>query len=219
MVQVNNSMKRSGSRFQVSAVSARGRFSDFLQADSRKLKAGSRGFTLLLAALVSSIVLAVGAAIFGIAQKQILLSSIGRDSQFAFYAADTAAECALFWDFRCNYFATSTSQINPLCNDPTPTCDTQALAATGRPVAAPYYPYTMTSAQMDFFQDVTDSGNLCAQVSVKKCQGTFNATGDCTVGASTDPVRTIIHADGYSTNCAAISVSNRALQRSVELHY
>src|SRR3990167_2209689 len=92
-------------------------FTSLLKTKNSKLRT-SRGFTLLLAALVSSIVLAVGAAIFGIAQKQVLLSAIGRDSQLAFYAADTAAECALYWDFRCNYFASSTALINPSCNNP-----------------------------------------------------------------------------------------------------
>lgn len=172
----------------------------------------------MLAALVSSIVLAVGAAIFGIAQKQVMLSAIGRDSQFAFYAADTAAECALFWDFRCNYFATSTALINPLCNNPDPRCDGQQLAPFN-PDRSPSYPYTMTSKQIDLFQDVAVSGNLCAQVSVKKCRGTFDAGGNCILGTATDPIRTIVHADGYSTNCASILTSTRALQRSVELHY
>jgi len=68
-----------------------------------KKNTGSRGFTLLLAALVASIVLALGTSIYEIATKEVQLSSLGRDSQFAFYAADTAAECALYWDFRYNY--------------------------------------------------------------------------------------------------------------------
>src|SRR3989344_7320988 len=83
-----------------------------------------RGFTLLLAALVSSVVLAVGAAIFSIAQKQVTLSALGRDSQFAFYAADTIAECALYWDFRFEYFATTTP---PTVVAPDPSCDSQSL--------------------------------------------------------------------------------------------
>ncbi len=66
-----------------------------------------RGFTLLLAALVASIVLALGSSIFTIAKKQITLSSLGRDSQFAFYAADTVAECALYYDVRFSSSATS----------------------------------------------------------------------------------------------------------------
>ena len=39
----------------------------------------NRGFTLLLAALVATIVLALASSIFTIAQKQLILSSIGRD--------------------------------------------------------------------------------------------------------------------------------------------
>lgn len=57
-----------------------------------------RGFALLIATLVSGLFLAIGAVIFQIAYIQLLLSSVGRDSQFAFYAADTGAECALYWD-------------------------------------------------------------------------------------------------------------------------
>lgn len=73
-----------------------------------------RGFTLLLAALVATIVLSLGAAIYTIAFKQVVLSSIGRDSQLAFYAADTMAECALYWDVRQNIFSTSSSATFPM---------------------------------------------------------------------------------------------------------
>lgn len=62
----------------------------------------------MLAALVASLLTALGLAMFSIAQKEVVLSSLGRDSQFAFYAADTGAECALYWDFKYDAFATST---------------------------------------------------------------------------------------------------------------
>ena len=166
----------------------------------KKREERSRGFTLLLAALIASIVLALGTSIFEIAQKEVTLSSIGRDSQFAFYAADTAAECALYWDFRFSYFATSTPS-----NAQNPTCDGQPLNATGR---AGTYPYTMTSAQMNFFQDTSTTGGYCTQVSVTK-----------SIDPTTSAIRTVIHADGYNLSCANILVSPRALQRSVELHY
>jgi hypothetical protein len=164
------------------------------------------GFTLLLAALIASIVLALGTSIFQIAQKQLTLSSIGRDSQFAFYAADTAVECALFWDFRYNYFATTTpSGVDPTCN-------TQALtplvidSPNGN---QPYgYPYTMTSPQMDLFLDAPPPSDYCAQITVEK-----------TLDPTTNAVKTVIRADGYSTSCATITTNARALQRSVELHY
>jgi len=66
-----------------------------------------RGFTLLLAVLISSILVALGSAIFDIVSKEIRLSSFGRESQFAFYSADTGIECALYWDFKRDAFSTS----------------------------------------------------------------------------------------------------------------
>lgn len=62
----------------------------------------------MLAALVASLLTALGLAMYTIAQKEVVLSALGRDSQFAFYAADTGAECALYWDFHYDAFATST---------------------------------------------------------------------------------------------------------------
>ena len=87
-------------------------------------KENERGFTLLLAALVASIVLALGTSIFGLVQKELILSSISRDSQYAFYAADSGAECALYWDVRKGLFSTSN-------NPPTEiTCGGQTVSVT-----------------------------------------------------------------------------------------
>jgi Tfp pilus assembly protein PilX len=81
-----------------------------------KKRMSQRGFTLLLATLIASLLLLLGAAIAGLARKEVLLSSVGRDSQFAFYAADTGAECALFWDMRYNAFATSSGFTTAECD-------------------------------------------------------------------------------------------------------
>jgi len=78
----------------------------------------TQGFTLLFAVLISSLLLAIGLAIFNITIKEIILSSAGRESQFAFYAADTGAECALYWDLKGGAFSTSTvGSLN--CNNVT----------------------------------------------------------------------------------------------------
>ncbi len=58
----------------------------------------SRGFTLFYAVLVSSLLLALGLAIFNITYKELILSAGARESAVAFYAADAGLECALFWD-------------------------------------------------------------------------------------------------------------------------
>lgn len=75
------------------------------------------GSVLILALVLASILLSVGMGISGIAMKEIKLSSIGNESGKAFYAADSAAECALFWDIQRPYgkktgvFATSSDSL------------------------------------------------------------------------------------------------------------
>lgn len=57
-----------------------------------------RGFTLLIAVILSSVALSLGIALLDIAFKQVVLASAARQSQNAFYRADTAMECALYFD-------------------------------------------------------------------------------------------------------------------------
>jgi Tfp pilus assembly protein PilX len=73
-----------------------------------------KGFTLLFAVLVSTLVLAVGSSVISMALRQIVLSGVGRDSQFAFYASNTGIECALYWDLNGGVtFATSSQSSTP----------------------------------------------------------------------------------------------------------
>jgi Tfp pilus assembly protein PilX len=58
----------------------------------------TKGFTLLYASLVVSLILSVALAIAHIMLTEITLSSAGKDSQKAFYAADTGLECALYYE-------------------------------------------------------------------------------------------------------------------------
>lgn len=63
-----------------------------------------RGFTLLIAIILASVCLAVGLALADIAYKQVVLSSTARHSQVAFYRADSAMECALYYDQQFGWF-------------------------------------------------------------------------------------------------------------------
>ena len=166
----------------------------------------TRGFTLLLAALVASIALSLGSAIYSIVSKELTLSSIGQASQYAFYAADTAAECTLFWDSRSdlhpNVFATSSTDTTA-----TPsivTCDTvtaSSIQATSNTTAA-----TTTFIVDSLFKDV--SNGYCAQVTVAK---TYNV--------SLNSEHTLITANGYNVQCGQVSTAPNALQRTVQLQY
>lgn len=63
-----------------------------------------RGFTLLIAVILSSVLVSVGLALLDISYKQVLLASTATQSQYAFYNADSALECALYWDQKYNAF-------------------------------------------------------------------------------------------------------------------
>ena len=58
----------------------------------------NKGFVILFAMLISSLILLISAGIFNVVQKEVVLSSSARESQRAFYAADSALECALYSD-------------------------------------------------------------------------------------------------------------------------
>lgn len=160
-----------------------------MRSDMRHSRTHERGFTLLMAALVGSLVLSLGLSIVAIARKSVTLSSIGRDSQFAFYAADTGAECALYWDIRHGKFASTTPSGDA-------TCDGETLSLT-TPATSPYTePYSISF--------LYEPNGYCAEVTVTK-----NAAHP----------RTEIHSNGYSVTCSQIENSARSLQRSVELRY
>ena len=65
-----------------------------------------KGMIILITIVISSLMLALGTFIADIAVKEIRLSSSSRDSQKAFFAADAAAECAIFQDIRVKSFKT-----------------------------------------------------------------------------------------------------------------
>lgn len=76
-------------------------------------------FTLLMAVMISSILLALGYEIYNLAVKEVTLSSSGRESQFAFFAADTGVECSLYSDGKLDAFATSSPLTSIACGTAT----------------------------------------------------------------------------------------------------
>lgn len=59
-----------------------------------------KGFVILFAILISALILLISSGIFNVVQKEVILSSYARESQRAFYAADSALECALYADIQ-----------------------------------------------------------------------------------------------------------------------
>jgi Tfp pilus assembly protein PilE len=80
----------------------------------------TRGFTLLIAVILASVALALGLVLVDIAYKQTVLSSTSRQSQSAFYNADAALECALYYDQQQDFFGGDPFEFPPsevTCNE------------------------------------------------------------------------------------------------------
>ncbi|MEK7227698.1 MAG: pilus assembly PilX N-terminal domain-containing protein [Patescibacteria group bacterium] len=88
----------------------------------------NKGFTLFIALILMGTLLLISSMVVALAVKQSLIADSGRESQHAFYAADTGIECALFWDVKSptgiSAFSTSTGStifcnrdVNNLSNE------------------------------------------------------------------------------------------------------
>lgn len=88
-----------------------------------------KGFTLLIAILITSMVLIVSFAVVNVAVKQLVLSNSNEESQYAFYNADSGVECAVYWDFKDGVSSFDPNAVSPN----TITCNNQDFTVGGVP--------------------------------------------------------------------------------------
>jgi hypothetical protein len=114
-----------------------------------------RGVALLFAVLLTSMLLLVALGIVNITYKELLFSGEAKDSDRAFFAADTGIECALFLDKQGVYVATGTpTPPSDLCNGLTFAVDGLVHNTTGTSI------YT--------FMIPVPANNTCSDVVVDK---------------------------------------------------
>ncbi len=186
----------------------------FYSKRTTKYRYDNFGFTLLLASLIASLLLAIGLSMFTIAQKQIILSGLGRDSQYAFYAADSGAECALYWDFK-NAFDVDQVTRNATCAGqkigeyrPPESRSPDDLIIGGKPYQAGISVTEFWFNQMLPVEDGGVTRKNCVNVTVTKRE--------------TARPRTEINSRGYSTPCDKDGnpiVNSRTLERAVRMMY
>lgn len=158
----------------------------------------NEGFTLLFASLVVSLVLAIGLAITNISLQQFLLSSSGKESQVAFYNADTAVECALYYDHgKVDGFAFPGSQSDPAA--PAIVCNGQAA-----PSQTTYSAPTTTTTYLINPSTACDPAKPSYVIQVNKSP------------IGTETYFTDIRARGYNT-CDA--TNQRRVERGLEVKY
>lgn len=110
-----------------------------------------KGFTLFVSMIVMATLLLVSSAIAALAVKGSFIYSTARESQKAFYAADSGVECALFWDVKnpSGISAFSTSTVTDI------TCNNNA-------------PYPVGGTDQSEFEINLTPSPLCARVIVTK---------------------------------------------------
>jgi Tfp pilus assembly protein PilX len=108
-----------------------------------------KGVAVYIAVTITAALVLVSFAVLNMAIKQIGISSAGRDSQAAFYAADSGVECALYWDIKnptnpsASAFATTTPPQAVSCNGQTITVTRSGATSTYSYNFAPN-PYCVT---------------------------------------------------------------------------
>lgn len=170
-----------------------------------------KGFTLLFAVIVSTLVLAVGGSIINIALKQVILSGTGRESQYAFYAANTGIECAYYWDIAgvdgAPAFATSSAFTPPGAAACAGTVDIYDDSSTG--AAFDSDTIGLVTESSFYLRDFSNTNNedleYCAFVTVTK-----------TLDNGGRVASTTIESRGYNT-CDA--TNPRRIERGLELNY
>ncbi len=162
------------------------------------------GFTVLFAVIVSSLILALGLGIVAITMKEVKLSGTGRDSELAFYAADSGLECAQYFDLVKSAFATSsesTGMLNPIkCNNHNVTVTELSEWDTVSAISTfPMY--------MEYTGDVQSETKPCAKVTVSKT---------IIVDGGVSKQHTVIDSRGYNT-CDENNA--RRLERGYRVEY
>ena len=137
------------------------------------------GFAVLFSVMLASFLITLGISIFSISLKEIMITTSTRDSQIAYYAADSARECVLYADVKkgsfppCfdneGNFAECTDQTTPNIN-PTVVCN-------GMPVTVPFAPppyvvsgfyYTGEDVLVDFFKYSDEINSPRADIKITK---------------------------------------------------
>jgi len=165
----------------------------------KKQQKQNKGFTIFIAVVLMSILLLISFAIVNISLKEIILATVGRDSQKAFYVSDIGLECALYLDFKMStalddYVGKNCGGYNIEAKD---IRDESYISEDG-----------MMNSATTTFSLRYDNETRCADVSIGKHVNISDSENPFTV--------TIIESRGYNT-CDKENI--RRVERAVRVKY
>ena len=187
-----------------------------------------RGFTIFFAVLVATLALSVGLVIYDLFLRSLSLSQLATQSQYAIYAADTGAECALYWDLKYtdlvpgdldqSAFATSSDYTSGGTGAGNAVvCNSQNIAAAASG-ALQTSGFSNTPTNSNNGWDVVAPNNTTATTTFWISMGT-TAAAPCAkveVGKSGVVSQTTIISHGYNTCSAAGTLR---LERTIQVNY
>jgi len=164
------------------------------------------GFTVLIAVLVATIVLAIGLAILDITLKQVKLAGIAEQSERAFHAAQAGYECARYYDLQNGTFDIPNSGGTVTCFG----SDEDFSAADSG------------DEQRVFWTWGAEGNKVCSDVSVYKF---YSASGDADMDSAGVTSRdcpegftcTVVRARGYNDECGV--TSEDVVEREITVVY
>lgn len=155
------------------------------------------GFVMLFAVVLSSIILAVTLGLANISLKEINFTTSAKNTNDAFFAADTGAECALYYDLVGTSSAFGVPDVPP----PDTFC-------AGNPVDLANGAGTPASPWVFYLHPLGTLGKACAVVSLSR-------------DTATPPITTIVSkgydAGGDTPDCT--STNPNRVERQIELNY
>jgi hypothetical protein len=182
----------------------------------------NRGFALLLALIISSVVLAIGLTMLSVAIKQLNLSATGRESEIAFQMANLGMECGRYW---------RTQLAAELLNQNSTNADFQSagISCAGSSAVFPASPAYGFDGDVpglpssDGYQNrlrfqfdtrvgndpVVANNNRCVDVEIHVISASDDIVNHDVGRIQTDCAQgdtcTVVIAQGYNKSCAAIS--------------
>ena len=111
------------------------------------------GFAVLFAVLLASFLITLGLSIFSVSLKEIMIVTSVRDSQIAYYAADSARECALYWDVKVGAFPAC---LNSSCSEVSTTTAPTVSCNGNSPITLKF----QKSANEPIFTTVFNGGSV-----------------------------------------------------------
>ena len=179
----------------------------------------NRGYTLLFAMIVASIVLALGVSLLTISRKEFILSSSATQSTNAFYAADSGIGCAEYWDSG-NEFATDTPPLSITCSYADANNQSHIVATSTGGVTYPNETSDPTYTFTFYTPFSTDGTNnkSCAAVTVDKYYVSY--PGSLTVIWPTTTITSRGYNIGWNSGPGDCSTpSPKKLERAIQVTY